>query len=82
MLAFLTSIMNVRNKVSLWKRVEFQICCSMNRIRKSTQGFPGGAVVNNPPANAGRHGFEPWPGKIPHAVEQLSLCTATTEPAL
>ena len=29
-----------------------------------------------------RHGFEPWSGKIPHAVEQLSLCATTTEPAL
>ena len=26
--------------------------------------------------------FEPWSGKIPHAVEQLSLCATTTEPAL
>ena len=25
-------------------------------------------------------GFHPWSGKIPHATEQLSLCTATTEP--
>ena len=27
------------------------------------------------------HGFEPWSGKIPHAAEQLSPCTTTTEPA-
>ena len=33
--------------------------------------FPGGLVVKN--------GFDPWSGKIPHAVEQLSLCTTTTE---
>ena len=26
------------------------------------------------------HGFEPWSGKIPHAVEQLSPCATTTEP--
>ena len=38
------------------------------------RGFPGGAVVKNPPANAGGHSFEPWSGKIPHAVEQLSPC--------
>ena len=42
------------------------------------QDFPGGAVVKNPPANAG---FEPWSGKIPHAVEQPSLYATTTEPA-
>ena len=27
------------------------------------------------------HRFEPWSGKIPHAVEQLSPCATTTEPA-
>ena len=26
--------------------------------------------------------FNPWSGKIPHAVEQLSPCATTTEPAL
>ena len=26
-----------------------------------------------------RHRFSPWPGKISHAVEQLSLCATTTE---
>ena len=28
------------------------------------------------------HGFEPWSGKIPHAVEQLTPCATTTEPVL
>ena len=28
------------------------------------------------------HGFEPWPGKIPHAAEQLRPCATTAEPAL
>ena len=28
------------------------------------------------------HRFEPWPGKIPHAAEQLSPCATTTEPVL
>ena len=27
------------------------------------------------------HGFEPWSGKIPHAVELLSPCATITEPA-
>ena len=26
--------------------------------------------------------FDPWSGKIPHAMEQLSPCTTTTEPVL
>ena len=46
------------------------------------QDFPGGAVVKNPPANSGDMGSSPGSGKIPHATEQLSLCTTTTEPAL
>ena len=29
-----------------------------------------------------KHGFNPWPGKIPHALGQLSPCTTTTEPVL
>ena len=28
------------------------------------------------------HRFNPWSRKIPHATEQLSPCTTTTEPAL
>ena len=34
-------------------------------------GFPGGAVVESLPANAGGHGFGPWSRKIPHAAERL-----------
>ena len=29
-----------------------------------------------------RHGFDPWSGMIPQAVEQLSPCATTTEPVL
>ena len=45
--------------------------------RKRAQGFSGGSVVKNPPANAGDVGS----GRIPSAVGQLSL-DATTEPVL
>ena len=38
-------------------------------------------MVENLPANAGDHGFEPRSGKIPHAAEQLSPRATTTEPA-
>ena len=44
--------------------------------------FPGGSVVKNLPANAGDTGPSPGPGRFPHAVEQLSPCTASTEPVL
>ena len=45
------------------------------------QGFPGGSVINNPLANAGDR-FDSWPGRIPHAVEQLSAHAAAIEPVL
>ena len=46
------------------------------------QDFPGGAVVKESACQYRGHGFDPWSGKIPHAVEQLSLCATATEPAL
>ena len=50
-----------RKERSRWKSVHI----------RQVQGSPGGAVVESLPANAGGHGFEPWSGKFPHAVEQL-----------
>ena len=48
--------------------------------------FPGSAVLKNPPAyvDTGDTGTQvrSFVGKIPHAMEQLSLCTTTTEPML
>ena len=49
---------------------------------RKDRDFPGGAVVKNPPANAGDTGSMPGPGRFPHAAEQLSPCATTTEPAL
>ena len=41
---------------------------------------PGGPVVKNLPHNAGDTGLIPgWATKIPHATEQLSPSTSTTE---
>ena len=44
-------------------------------------GLPGGPLVKNPPANA-EDMFDPWPGRIAHAVGQLSPCALTPEPML
>ena len=33
------------------------------QIKGNLRGFPGGAVVKNPPANAGDWGFCPGPGR-------------------
>ena len=41
--------------------------------------FPCGLVVENPPSNAGDLGSIPGQEtRIAYAMEQLSLCTATT----
>ena len=42
-------------------------------IKKVAAGFPGGAVVENLPADARKmlKMFKPWSGRIPHAAEQL-----------
>ena len=48
------------------------------KTKQKTKGFPGGPVVKNPPGS----GLNPSQGtKIPHVLEQLSLCAAITEPA-
>ena len=46
--------------------------------KRKFRGFLGGPVVKNLPCNAE---FNPWSGKIPHAVQQLSL-RPTTETTL
>ena len=48
----------------------------MASLKYSLLGFPGGSLVKNPQANAGDTGSIPWSRKIPHAMEQLSPCTA------
>ena len=45
------------------------------------EGFPGGLVVNNLPANAGAMGSTPGPEGVPYAVEQLSPGAAAVESA-
>ena len=65
-----------------------------NKLRKAREGFLGGAVVENLPANAGDTGSSPGPGrshmpwsKWVHAPQLLSLliwslCSATGEAAI
>ena len=43
----------------------FSSYCLFFNTPSPTLGFPGGSAVNNPPANARRHGFNFWVGKIP-----------------
>ena len=43
-------------------------------LQRNLKGFPSGLVTKNLPASAGEIGFDPGLGKMPHAMEQLSLC--------
>ena len=58
-------------------------------IKNKFMGFPGGAVVENLPANAGNTGSSPGPGRFhmtrsneAHAPQQLSLGSRAHEPQL
>ena len=53
----------------------------MELIVVTMMGFPGCSVVKNLPAKAGFNpaGFNPWSGKVPHVLGQLSLDMATIE---
>ena len=44
----------------------------LHQTQKHLWGFPGGSVVNNPPANAGATGSIPDPGRSP--------CCGATKP--
>ena len=43
-------------------------------------GLPWWLSGEEPACQWRRCGFDPWSGRIPHVVEQLSLCTTTLEP--
>ena len=45
-------------------------------------GFPGASSGKESTCQCQGHGFNPWSGMMPHAREQVSLGTTTTEPAL
>ena len=51
-------------------------------LRKGFLGLPWWCSGQESACQCRGHRFEPWSGKIPHAVEQLSPCATTTEPAL
>ena len=43
------------------------------------QGLPWWPSGKGSACQCRRHGLDPWSGKIPHAMGQLSLCATTTE---
>ena len=53
--------------------------CQLYAQQCKAQDFSGNPTVKNPPAKAGDLGSIPGPGRSPHAMEQLSPRTTTTE---
>ena len=51
-------------------------------LRRNWVELPWWLRGKEPSCQCRTHGFDPWSGKIPLAVEQLSLCAAATETEL
>ena len=56
--------------------------CLDSMIKREGQGLPWWCGGKESSCQCRGHGFEPCSGNIPHAAEQLSSCTTTTEPEL
>ena len=52
----------MKDQTTQEKNIILLIRCDILGIRIYLKGFPGGAVVKNPPANAGDMGSSPGPG--------------------
>ena len=46
-------------------------------LKVNVQDIPGGSVVPNQPASVPLHVLGPWSWKIPHTMEELSLCSSS-----
>ena len=53
-----------------------------DKFRSARSGLPWRLSGKEPTCQCRRPRFDPWSGKIPHGVEQLSLCATTAEPVL
>ena len=67
-----------------FKQVNCMVCeLYLNKafFKKSTVGLPWWRSDWESACQCRGHGFEPWSGRIPHAVEQLGPWATTAEPA-
>ena len=81
--------------IDTWKYLEdwnvqfsvkiFDIVCREHafplRLRTRQGGLAGGSEIKNQPA-CRTHGFDPWSGRIPHAMKQLNHCITTIKTVL
>ena len=55
---------------------------SYEKKKQKSTGLPWWLSDKESACQSREHGFSPWPGKIPHAMEQLSPNTSSIEPVL
>ena len=60
----------------IWKDLQ-----DIANLKKNVEGLPWWRSGWESACQCRGHGFEPWSGKIPRAVEQLGPWATTTEPA-
>ena len=71
-----------RANYTFWWLLKIAFISQFFSLLQIKEDFPSSSVDRNLLANAGEHSFEPLSRKIPHAAEQVSPCTTTTEPGL
>ena len=68
--------------LSIGRKTHFKFSFSDRTVRMWISGLPWWLSGKESTCQCRRHGFDPWSGKIPHAVEQLSQRITTIEPVL
>ena len=80
-----------KESLNLSRKESFKLVAPESILKSHTRGFPGGAVVESPPADAGDTGLCPGPGRShmprsgwarepwPLSLCVRSLCSATGE---
>ena len=64
-----------------WENVKRQFADKNSKwLISIRRGLPWWLSDKESACQCRRHRFDPWSGKILHAVEQLSPCATTTEP--
>ena len=76
-----------RKLLNFWQFEDLDYCCLLSSnefsiltgCKRDSKGLPSWRSGWESACQCRGHGFEPWSGKIPHAVEQPGPCATTTE---
>ena len=76
------SLFKMFNSVILWSRSSMPISTYCRELKTYIQELPWWPSGKESACQCRGHRFDPWSGKIPHALEHESPCTTTIEPVL